>query len=141
MEKTDITIPEWDPKPINLWVITLKEQPDNDIASFTLFADEKEVEVKRRMFNGEEVVDWDSNSTDLAILLDFCVQDLARFSRKYLDRYLKRERPADPVNLYIVRDNFTMTFGIHATTGKLSEHKSYDMEPVQTISQSMMRDM
>jgi len=141
MEKTDITVPEWDPKPVNLWVITLNKQTDNNKTSFTLFQNEKEVEVKRRMFNGEKVVDWDPNSPDLAVILDFCVKDLAYFARKHLDRYFKRERPTDPVNVYIVRDHFTMTFGVHVATYELSEHKSYDIESALTISQIMMKDM
>lgn len=143
MEEVDITIPEWDPKPVKLWVVTIDEQPDQEDSHFKLYAADREVEVKRRMFNGEEVVDWDPESEDRAVLFDSCLEKLSRFAREILDEFIERRKPAEQINLYIVRDYFNMTFGIALTVDpeRLSEHEGYAIEELSTVSNAMMKDM
>jgi len=143
MNEVDITIDGWDPKPVKMWIVTIGGQPELDSIHFMLYCDDKVVKVKRRMFNGVEVVTWNPKSDEKAVLFNFCRDELAHFARKELDRFIARFQPASQVNLYIVRDHFNMTFGVAITSDpdRLTEHESYDIEAIQTISQTMMENM
>lgn len=143
MDEVDITVEGWDRQPVKLWIVTLTEQPDSEDREFTLFCGDRTVSVKRRMFNGEAIVDWDPESTDRAILFDHCKEELARFAREQLDRHMEFYRPGSQANLYVIRDYFTMTFGITVTSDpdRLTEHESYDLKEYSTVSSAMMENM
>ena len=143
MRKTDITVDGHDESPILLWSVVLFDQPENEDSVFRLYDEDGDVEIPRYYLNSfDEVCDWNPNSDDKVVLLASAKRRFVRYIRQMLDKNLA-ENPerCKPLNVYVVRDYFDMSFGLVFTEKTLSEDSSYSIESFKTLSQAIMEKM